>query len=115
MVFIFPAAVNGNGKSFFRPGFLLFPPPAVLEDIRFPVIQDFTFGYFYGPAWFPYTAVREHEAILASIARHLEIEDHVSVIVEIIIPVPGDLPDRRKTFSQKNGKINFRFGFPDIT
>ena len=81
-------------SRFFSWGFLLFPPPVIFENIWFPVIQDFPFsGYSDELTWFPYAAVVEH-GIFLGVLRHLEIEDHVPVVVEIIIFVPGDIPDR---------------------
>ena len=73
--------------------FLLFPPPAVLENIRFPIIQDLPSCYLYDLAWFPFAAVVEHGTFHVSL-RDLEVEDHVPVVVEIFIFVPGDIPDR---------------------
>ena len=82
-------------QFFFHGDLLLVSPSAVFENIRFSVIQDFPFSsYSDGPAWFPYAAVEEHEALLPGILRHLEIEDHVPVVVVIILPLPGDIPDR---------------------
>ena len=69
-------------------------PPAVLENIRFPIIQDLPFsGYSDELTWFPFAAVVEHGTFHVSL-RDLEVEDHVPVVVEIFIFVPGDIPDR---------------------